>query len=400
MDRKKKTILISAAVLAVIGSVYPLYRYLQNKSLGRADTVLAQAPRGAASGSPDSSRYLFDGSVNGGLTAAGSALTVPDPAGVSGFSGSASGSSDDEAAASAGPADGAAVPAVGKPAPAAGSAGAQSLEQGAWRSGSGKSYDGAAIVSGGRQASAASGGKKPKSSRKPRSGAGSGIAVAGLPAEAFTGGMTQEQSDELVSRFKAGRLTPFQLDTLIGLVNSGIKFTEKQAQIFREMRAKDEKKVDAEMKKAAETPIVLPPDLPLRRGSFWPVKGRISQKFGGVNWAVYSGRTYNGVYYPHFHNGLDIAAPVGSPLHSLDAGRVAAVGGTRSTGVYVIVAHPDGLATTYMHMPVGGPTVSPGQYVGANQVVGSIGMTGMTTGPHVHFVVRQGDVIDPLRVLP
>ncbi|MBI4802059.1 MAG: M23 family metallopeptidase [Elusimicrobia bacterium] len=401
---KKKTIFISAALLALIGSVYPLYRYARQKFL-QPRTEAAPARVTPASASVDSSQYLFDGSIDGGLTAAGRALTTHDPVAGSGagpgLSGSEAASDIPDVSGSTGSASGKSAAAGEKSAAASGQpAGAQSLAVNASQSASGSGNGGGFMSAGAQRGALGPGGRGPKSSRKPRSGAGTGVAVAGLPAEAFTDGMTQAQSDELVSRFKRGLLTPFQIDTLIGLVNGGIEFTAKQAQVFREIRAKDDRKIEDEMKRAAETPIEIPPDLPLRRGRYWPVNGRVTQKFGGTNWNVYAGRTYNGVYYPHFHNGLDVAAPRGTPLHAFDAGRVTAVGGTQSTGVYVVVAHPDGLATTYFHMPVGGPTVSVGQYVGANQVVGSVGMTGMTTGPHVHFIVRQGDVIDPLSVLP
>lgn len=399
MDTKKKTMAGAAALLVAIGAAYPLYRYATHKAPGEAD-MLARAP-GTQPGSGDSGPDLFDGS-GVGLSASGKALTANDPASISGFGGPVSGSLDSEiSSAPASSASGAVAPPVGKPSRGPGTAGSGAgFEPGGWQSGSAGTVGGATFGGGGAKSAAGSGAKKTKSPGKAGKSAPSRGSIAGLPAELFAGKMTDAQSDDLSKRFKEGKLSAFQIDSLIGLVNEGREFTEKQAQVLRDIRAKDDKQILDAMAAAENTPVQFPQDMEIQRGRYWPVKGRVSQKFGCTNWNVYSGRMYNGVWCPHFHNGLDIAAPQGTPLHAFDAGQVTAVGGTQSSGVYVVIAHPDGLATTYFHMPVGGPTVRRGQYVTANQVVGSVGMTGMTTGPHLHFMARKGDVIDPLSVLP
>lgn len=398
MDTKKKTIFASVALVAAIAA-YPVYQYVTAPSA--AD--LAEAAR-APQGSPgyDSSQYLFDGDTTGGLTAAGGLVGSGDKAGISGFSGSGtsapldapiSSSTDTEASGDVSP--------VNYSEPDSGPAGSPRSTGGDQSQyGSGQSYGGTSQGAGARQSTAAGRAKKQKTSRTEPKPPAVKATVAGLPAQLFTGKMTDAQSDDLDKRFKQGLLTKMQEDALIGLVNDGMKFTEKQAQVLRDIRARDDKTIEDAMKAATQTPVQFPEDMQVQRGRYWPVNGRVSQKFGCVDWNVYSGRYYNGVWCPHFHNGLDIAAPLHTPLHAMDAGKVTAVGGTQSSGVYVTVAHPDGMASTYFHMPVGGPTVRVGQFVNANQVVGSIGMTGMTTGPHVHFIVRKGDVIDPRSVLP
>lgn len=95
----------------------------------------------------------------------------------------------------------------------------------------------------------------------------------------------------------------------------------------------------------------------------------------------------------HGHNGIDIGAPVGTPLHASHAGTViiARVNGGWNGGYgnFVVVSHPNGTQTLYAHMSnASRGVVSVGQQVSMDQIIGYIGMTGMTTGPHVHFEVR------------
>lgn len=414
MSDTKKRAFTAAALLLFVGAAYPVYRYVRTTSAPRATEAFGDGAAGKnlaahmrPPGSGDPSQYLVDGSGDGGVPAYGQALDAFGPGSAAGLGPAGSDPGREPAAPGAAPE---ANPAAGKPA-AAGKkyAPAGGRLQAVHSPGQNVSQSASASSAGGRQAAPGAAGRQApsgaagrgKPSVKPRSSAVPKGSIAGLPLEVFSGAMTDAQSDALVARFNDGSMTTEQIDMLIGLVNSGTEFSEKHSQIFREITARDEKKLDAEMQKALNTHVVIPPDQDLKRGKFWPVKGRVSQKFGPTNWNIYAGMTYNGKYYPHFHKGLDVSAPIGSPLRSYDAGKVTYAGGTQSTGVSVIVAHPDGLATRYQHMPVGGPTVRVGQLVGAGQVIGSIGMTGLTTGPHVHFEVRRGNsVIDPLSVLP
>ncbi|HAH07234.1 MAG TPA: hypothetical protein DCM05_12050 [Elusimicrobia bacterium] len=182
---------------------------------------------------------------------------------------------------------------------------------------------------------------------------------------------------------------------------------QKQIKRLQKAMAAEEKPFEDAMAAASSQPFQPPPagSPPIQRGQVWPVKGggRVSQEFGPTNWAIYGGFNYKGRYYPHFHKAMDIAAPNGTPLLALDAGKVVRAGGTQSSGVGVTLQHPEGLSTTYHHMGLGraGPTVRVGEYVSAGQVLGYIGMTGMTTGPHVHFAAtKNGTPINPREVLP
>jgi len=135
----------------------------------------------------------------------------------------------------------------------------------------------------------------------------------------------------------------------------------------------------------------------------WPAKGPVSQPFGPSRLSLEPPRTYHGVAYPNFHDGLDIAAPLGAPVLAAAAGRVAFVGHLPDGAEIVLVAHDAGLFTLYAHLDDtrASPPVRVGDAVRAGDPIGWIGLTGMTTGPHLHFVVRRGDEpIDPSGLLP
>ena len=99
--------------------------------------------------------------------------------------------------------------------------------------------------------------------------------------------------------------------------------------------------------------------------------------------------------WAHNHTGLDFAAPMGTPVRSVMAGEVIQADWEGAYGRQVKVRHADGTVTSYSHMSEF--DVSVGDTVQAGTMVGRIGMTGNTTGPHVHFEVLPGGgaPIDP-----
>lgn len=133
----------------------------------------------------------------------------------------------------------------------------------------------------------------------------------------------------------------------------------------------------------------------------WPVDGgRISQGFGPTSFALEPAGCFEGRCYPHFHDGIDIAAPLGTPVLTIAAGRVTIAGRVSDGAVIVEVEHSPGLVSRYGHLK---PElrVRLGQSVSAGSVLGSIGLTGLTTGPHLHFeIYASGRPVDPLLVLP
>ena len=133
-----------------------------------------------------------------------------------------------------------------------------------------------------------------------------------------------------------------------------------------------------------------------------PVLGELTQGFGQTTYWGEPARTYGGVYYAHFHDGLDIASAMYSPVVAAAPGRVAWVGHLPDGAMVVIIAHIGGLVSLYAHLDdrIAPPRVAAGDQVQEGQIIGAIGMTGMTTGPHVHFVVwRNGELIDPVSLI-
>jgi murein DD-endopeptidase MepM/ murein hydrolase activator NlpD len=96
-----------------------------------------------------------------------------------------------------------------------------------------------------------------------------------------------------------------------------------------------------------------------------------------------------------FHQGIDLAAHAGAPVYSAAAGTVAATGWHGGYGLLVTVRYPQGMQSRYAHLS--GVAVSPGQPIRKGQLIGFVGATGRTTGPHLHYEVRvNGAAINPL----
>jgi murein DD-endopeptidase MepM/ murein hydrolase activator NlpD len=104
--------------------------------------------------------------------------------------------------------------------------------------------------------------------------------------------------------------------------------------------------------------------------------------------------------YPHFHTGIDLAGPFGTPIVAAADGVVAAADvSTVGYGNHVIIAHAGGLLTLYGHLEA--MLVKVGDAVKAGQPIGLLGSTGNSTGPHCHFEVRaSGTPVDPRPFLP
>lgn len=121
-------------------------------------------------------------------------------------------------------------------------------------------------------------------------------------------------------------------------------------------------------------------------GAHRPVVGRVSSEFGM--------RTHPVTGVRKSHTGIDFAAPTGTPIEAAAAGTVTFAGVRGGYGNLVIVDHGDGTETRYAHQHR--IDVGVGQQVQRGQQLGTVGSTGMSTGPHLHFEVRRdGTPIDP-----
>jgi murein DD-endopeptidase MepM/ murein hydrolase activator NlpD len=139
-----------------------------------------------------------------------------------------------------------------------------------------------------------------------------------------------------------------------------------------------------------------PTPTPAPDGGFFPVRGPYS--LGGAGSRFGAGRT------GHTHEGHDVTAAEGTPVVSPLGGTVAFVDFQRGgAGWYVVVNADDGRSFFFAHLRTGTVTVSPGGRVNAGNVIGQVGSTGSSSGPHLHFEIwvggwrdRGGHPIDPL----
>ncbi len=118
-------------------------------------------------------------------------------------------------------------------------------------------------------------------------------------------------------------------------------------------------------------------------------------------WPVYTGAVSSGFGMRNgsMHEGVDIAAPAGTPIHAADRGVVEFAGQLHGYGNTVIIRHDDEYVTVYAHNLVN--LVHEGDHVGAGQVIAQIGTSGHATGANLHFEVRRDNIArDPLTYLP
>jgi murein DD-endopeptidase MepM/ murein hydrolase activator NlpD len=121
----------------------------------------------------------------------------------------------------------------------------------------------------------------------------------------------------------------------------------------------------------------------------WPVQGRLTSMYGRRNVSV-GGNT--------FHGGVDVAAPTGTPIAASKSGTVVKAGWGGAYGYVVYLDHGDGSQTRYAHMSQ--IKVTMGSFVNQQDVLGLVGSTGASTGPHLHFEIRfEGRSVDPLGYL-
>ena len=123
-------------------------------------------------------------------------------------------------------------------------------------------------------------------------------------------------------------------------------------------------------------------------GQTWtlPVDGRVTSKFGMRKHPV------TGVY--KLHTGTDFAASTGTPIGAASGGVVKSAGWQSGYGNTVVIDHGNGVSTMYAHASA--LLVKPGQQVAPGEAVAKVGSTGLSTGPHLHFEVREDDKpVDP-----
>ncbi len=126
-------------------------------------------------------------------------------------------------------------------------------------------------------------------------------------------------------------------------------------------------------------------------GFVWPLFGELSSFFGPRIHPV-SGKN-------DFHEGIDLEVSEGTSVYASKAGRVVLAGKNGGYGIQVMIDHGNGYRTTYGHLSE--TRVYRGQFIEGGQLIALSGNTGLSTGPHLHFEIRQyGRALNPLAILP
>jgi murein DD-endopeptidase MepM/ murein hydrolase activator NlpD len=126
------------------------------------------------------------------------------------------------------------------------------------------------------------------------------------------------------------------------------------------------------------------------RNIIWPVYGTIS--------SLYGYRVHPITKEYSFHKGIDLAAPIGTPVFCVEAGKVKFVGENGGYGLMVEIESSNG---SYVYGHLSQINVYEGQYVEKGEMIARVGNTGLSTGPHLHFEVKKADTnYDPLVFLP
>ncbi len=139
---------------------------------------------------------------------------------------------------------------------------------------------------------------------------------------------------------------------------------------------------------------------------FYDETGKSAKKFlvrKPVNNAImrsgFGGRRHPILGYVKMHTGVDWSTPYGTPIFASGNGVVEKVGPEGGYGKYVKIKHNNGYETAYGHMSAFAKGLEPGKRVRQGQIIGFVGSTGMSTGPHVHYeILVNGRFVDPMRI--
>lgn len=174
-------------------------------------------------------------------------------------------------------------------------------------------------------------------------------------------------------------------------VQEQISMTQSRESVGHEI-SNSEQNITVKGHKAAEVSLSLEPSNPWPPSEkpAIPVDGLISSKFGMRKHPIYGDN--------RFHHGMDIAAPEGTKVYPYQRGKVIFSGEQAGYGNTIVVDHGNGYQSRYAHNRIN--LVKAGDVIDEDTVIAEVGSTGHSTGPHLHFEIRQeGKYLDPARVL-
>jgi len=139
---------------------------------------------------------------------------------------------------------------------------------------------------------------------------------------------------------------------------------------------------------------------------FYDETGKSAKKFlmrkplpVGIMRSPFGARNHPLLGYMKQHTGVDWAAPLGTPIYASGNGVIENVGWESGYGKYIRIRHSNGYETAYGHMTAFARSIQPGARVQQGQIIGYVGSTGLSTGPHLHYeILVNGRFVDPLRL--
>ncbi len=176
---------------------------------------------------------------------------------------------------------------------------------------------------------------------------------------------------------------------------SGASPFYRQEMLARKMHSfLDQLSVDARLEEVKQQKLLQAmqdqQDLLSSTPSIWPVQGWVSSRFGHRN-SPFTGRR-------EFHKGLDVSAPTGTPIYAPAEGLVTFTGKDGAYGIAVTIDHGRGITTRYAHLQK--YVVEKNQKISRGQLLGYVGNTGRSTGPHLHYEVRLNNMpVDPSKYI-
>lgn len=202
-----------------------------------------------------------------------------------------------------------------------------------------------------------------------------------------------EQKDRLIEKTIAVQTQKDKYDQSIKETNSFITSLRRK----KELAEKAAKEAEEAQKAAGAMIAALQKKqtqdyLPKGQGSMfdWPIRGKLSSPYGERMHPILKRKI--------LHSGMDIAAPLGTPVKAPAKGKVIYDGWLRGYGRVVVLDHGRGYSTLYAHLSAS--LVKENQVVNAGAVIAKVGKTGNTTGPHLHFEVRKyGTPDNPVKYL-
>ena len=198
----------------------------------------------------------------------------------------------------------------------------------------------------------------------------------------------KQEIEEKKSQIEKKKVEQEDLKLLLEKDNESLNNDKIEVEKLKAELEKEESELESEIEKIASQSVVVEDGQIISSGS-WPVPGysRISSPYGYRIHPIFNTRK--------MHTGIDIPGPTGTPIVSIDSGKVIFSGTQRGYGKTVMIQHDDGKVTLYAHNNE--LNVSVGQRVQKGQVVSKMGSTGNSTGPHLHFEVRiNGNHVNPL----